>query len=180
MPPNAGPAASVKKSSSGGCKIKHQIKRKPLVVRMTGSDRFLTGLTGSDRFIRRPNKLIRFWLFQAWPDIIQSYLSFLYPESKGENFHDALKRKESGERRVQVVQRNLVRLRLFVILSGKKRNTDGPISVQRLTPMLAEERSAIRACDLMPSSSNLPHFRVSRIFLALIQNGVAYWVNRNL
>ena len=73
--------------------------------------------TGSVRLIRRPNKLIRFWLFQAWP-VFRSF--HFYPESKGENFHDALEREEARERRVEVVQRDLVRLRLFVILVGKE------------------------------------------------------------
>ena len=40
----------------------------------------------------------------------------VYPESEGEYFHDALERKESRQSRVQVVQRHLVSLRLFVIL----------------------------------------------------------------
>jgi len=44
----------------------------------------------------------------------------LYPESKGEYFHDALKRKKSRQSRVQVMQSHLVSLRLFVILRREK------------------------------------------------------------
>jgi hypothetical protein len=43
-----------------------------------------------------------------------------YPESERENFHDAFKRKEAGQSRVQVVKRHLVSLGLLIILLAKK------------------------------------------------------------
>ena len=51
--------------------------------------------------------------------IFASKLRQNYPEAEGENFHDAFKRKEAGQGRVQVVQRHLVSLGLLIILLAK-------------------------------------------------------------